>query len=143
MKHKSIILHIPHSAINIPLGNEYALEEKLVNNEILKTTDWYTDDLYFSEDTIPIIFEYSRIFCVPERFPDDEQEPMAKKGMGVLYDKTDDNKTLRIITPEIRKSILDNYYWKHHKKLSEAVEYQLKKYNRLSYLIVILSLIFL
>lgn len=130
MQQKIIILHIPHSGIKIPLWKGFVLGKKLINDEILKTTDWYTDDLYNTTESERIIFNYSRIFCDPERFSDDSKESMAKAGMGVLYEKTDDNQIMRVITPEIRKIILDNYYWKHHKKLTQAVENQLKNYNK-------------
>ena len=55
--------------------------------EMLKLTDWYTDDLFYSENNEMIIAEFSRICCDPERFTDDNLEVMAQYGMGVLYEK--------------------------------------------------------
>lgn len=127
---KKIILHIPHSASNIPLKEGYILEEKILENEILKLTDWHTKDLYSSNESERIVFEYSRIFCDPERFSDDSKEQMAKVGMGVLYEKTDDGETMRIISKELRNKILNEYYFKHHSKLNDAVKEQLKLNNR-------------
>ena len=127
---KKLILHIPHSSIRIPLKEGYILEEKILENEILKLTDWHTEDLYSSKNSESIIFEYSRIFCDPERFSDDLKEPMAKVGMGVLYEKTDDGETMRIVSNELRNKILNQYYFKHHSKLDDAVKKQLKLNNR-------------
>ena len=127
---KKLILHIPHSSIRIPLKEGYILEEKILENEILKLTDWHTEDLYSSKNSESIIFEYSRIFCDPERFSDDLKEPMAKVGMGVLYEKTDDGETMRIVSNELRNKILNQYYFKHHSKLDDVVKKQLKLNNR-------------
>ena len=127
---KKLILHIPHSASKIPILDGYILEKVFLEEEILKLTDWHTEDLYSSNESENIVFEYSRIFCDPERFSDDLQEPMAKVGMGVLYEKTDENQTMRIISPELRKKILKEYYFKHHLKLNDAVKTQLELYNR-------------
>lgn len=127
---KKIILHIPHSASKIPIKDGYVLADKILENEILKLTDWHTENLYNSTETERIVFEYSRIFCDPERFSDDSLEPMAKAGMGVLYEKTDENEIMRIISLELREKILNEYYFKHHLKLNNAVKKQLEINNR-------------
>ena len=127
---KKLILHIPHSSDNIPYKDGYVVDETICNNEILKLTDWYTDDLFHSDTDEMIIANFSRIFCDPERFSEDEHEEMASVGMGVLYEKTDDNLLMRKITPELRTKILDEYYWVHHQKLNNAVNQQLEKYGK-------------
>ena len=127
---KKLILHIPHSSDNIPYKDGYVVDETILNNEILKLTDWYTDDLFHSDTDEMIIANFSRIFCDPERFSEDEHEEMASVGMGVLYEKTDDNLLMRKITPELRTKILDEYYWVHHQKLNNAVNQQLEKYGK-------------
>jgi len=127
---KKLILHIPHSSTNIPLKEGFLVDSKNLEKEILKLTDWYTDDLFYSEEDEMIIAEFSRIFCDPERFTDDSQEVMAKYGMGVLYEKTDNGEILRIINPDLRDRILKNYYWKHHNRFNQAVNQQLKLYGK-------------
>jgi N-formylglutamate deformylase len=127
---KKLILHIPRSAKEIPINEGFILNEKEIENEILKLTDWYTEDLYGSTKTERIVFEYSRIFCDPERFSDNSQEPMAKVGMGVLYEKTDEKQIMRIVSTELREKILSEYYFKHYLKLNNAVKKQLKLNNR-------------
>ena len=127
---KKLILHIPHSATKVPIKEGYVLNDEIIENEIFNLTDWYTEDLYNSENCENIVFEYSRIFCDPERFSDDSKEPMAKVGMGVLYEKTDNDEIMRIVTSGLRKKILNEYYFRHHSKLNDAVKKQLELNNR-------------
>ena len=68
---KNLILHIPHSSTNIPLKKGYCVSDGLLNQEILKLTDWYTDDLFENEIDSSIKAPFSRIFCDTERFSDD------------------------------------------------------------------------
>ncbi len=126
---KQLILHIPHSSVNIPLKDGYVVSDEVLNKEILKLTDWYTDDLFHSPEEISVIAEFSRVFCDPERFSDDSQETMAKFGMGVLYEKSDAGNIIRTVSSELRERILKEYYWKHHGKLSNAVAEQLDKFG--------------
>ena len=122
---KRLILHIPHAATNIPLTEGYLVSETILNQEILKLTDWYTDDLFENNEDVSIKAPFSRIFCDTERFSDDSQEVMAQYGMGVLYEKTDSGEPLREVTAELRTHIVENYYWKHHNRFSDAVRNQL------------------
>jgi N-formylglutamate amidohydrolase len=123
---EKIILHVPHSSTMIPLTNGYVISKDALAKEILKLTDWYTDDLFQSDENVMIKADFSRIFCDPERFTDDSQEIMAQYGMGVLYEKNDEGDVMRIVTPELKKLILKDYYWPHHKRLSHAVNKQLQ-----------------
>lgn len=125
-----IILHIPHSSIDIPEMNEFIATQEELENELLKLTDWYTDELFDSDLDDKVIAPFSRIFCDVERFTDDEKEVMSKFGMGVLYNKFDDGRDLRKISPEQREHILRNYYWNHHNKLTKVVENYLEIYNK-------------
>lgn len=127
---KQLILHIPHSSTNIPIKDGYVVDDVILQNEILKLTDWYTDDLFFSKEDITITANFSRIFCDPERFSDDSQEVMAEYGMGVLYEKNDDGAVIREVSTKLRKEILNNFYWKHHAALSDAVNNQLHTFNK-------------
>tara|TARA_B110000046_G_C12605506_1_gene238638 strand:+ start:77 stop:310 length:234 start_codon:yes stop_codon:yes gene_type:complete len=56
---KRIILHIPHSSTNIPLSEGYLVDYIALEKEILKLTDWYTDDLFYSN-------EAKRISCISD-----------------------------------------------------------------------------
>lgn len=46
---KKLILHIPHSSIEIPFFDGYVSNQKTIKQEINRLTDWYTDDLFDSE----------------------------------------------------------------------------------------------
>lgn len=129
---KKIILHIPHSSIKIPLTEGFLVDSITIEKEILKLTDWYTDDLFYSSENEMIVAEFSRIFCDPERFTDDSQEVMAKYGMGVLYEKSDSGEEIRKVTPELKEKILQSYYWKHHNKFSAAVNKQLESFGKVT-----------
>jgi N-formylglutamate amidohydrolase len=127
---KKIILHIPHSSTKIPLYEGYLVDSTVLDNEILKLTDWFTDDLFYSDEDEMITAEFSRIFCDPERFTDDSKEVMAQYGMGVLYEKSDEGEEIRKVTPELKEKVLTSFYWKHHHKLSLAVKNQLDCYGK-------------
>ncbi len=103
----------------------FVADKKLLTQEIIKLTDWYTDDLFLFEESIIVQADFSRIFCDTERFSDDSQEVMAEYGMGVLYEKLDDGSVMREVNPKLREDILNNYYWPHHNKLNQAVNDQL------------------
>ncbi|MBT5932177.1 MAG: N-formylglutamate amidohydrolase, partial [Flavobacteriales bacterium] len=101
-----LILHIPHSSKYIPADAVYMVDQNTVDKEILKLTDWYTDDLFSSDDVITVKAEFSRVFCDPERFSEDSQEVMAQFGMGVLYEKSDEGIPIREVSPNLREAIL-------------------------------------
>jgi N-formylglutamate amidohydrolase len=123
---KKLILHIPHSSTAIPLKDGFVNNPTKIEQEIIKLTDWYTDDLFDSEIDSKIIAPFSRLFCDVERFADEELEIMSKVGMGFLYEKLDSDELLRKATPKLKEKILTDYYWKHHDKLTSNVEEQLK-----------------
>jgi N-formylglutamate deformylase len=122
-----LILHIPHTSTEIPLLDGYVSTLDEMQQEIIKLTDWYTDDLFDSQADDKIVAPFSRIFCDVERFADDELEVMSKFGMGVLYEKFDDGNLLRIVSPELKQNVLKNYYWVHHNTFSKAVKLNLEQ----------------
>lgn len=119
---KKLVLHIPHSSTEIPILDGYVSSHGEIQQEIIKLTDWYTDDLFDSQVDDKIVTPFSRIFCDVERFADDELEVMSKFGMGVLYEKLDSDELLRKVSPELREKILTDYYWKHHENLTTKVK---------------------
>ena len=128
-----MIFHIPHALIHIPPGvfPKIALSKEQLTAELLKITDWFTDDLFGghaeSEDPV-IVYPVSRLVVDPERFVDDDREAMAGVGMGVIYTKTSDGSALRAHpTSAERESLLANFYYPHHQRLSGAVELDLKR----------------
>ena len=119
---RKLILHIPHSSTTIPFIDGFIADSDKITAEIFKLTDLYTDDLFSTKDDDKLIAPFTRLFCDVERFADDDLEAMSKFGMGFLYEKFDDGSMLRVVTPELRKRILEAFYWKHHNKLSELVK---------------------
>jgi N-formylglutamate deformylase len=127
---KRAILHIPHSSAKIPFADGYIVDNKILEKEILKLTDWFTDDLFCSEDDVTVKADFSRVFCDVERFADDSQEIMAQYGMGVLYEKSDDGEIIRKVNSELRERVMNNYYRRHHEALSKAVNDQLQAFGK-------------
>ena len=121
-----LILHIPHSSTTIPSLQGYVVGQDILNAEMGKITDWYTNELFSNPTDVSVVAPFSRIFCDPERFTDDSQEVMAKFGMGVLYETLDNGDKMRVVTAQNRAFILENFYDRHHKKLNSSVMEQLK-----------------
>ena len=124
---RKLVLHIPHSSTEIPILDGYVSSHDEIQQEIVKLTDWYTDDLFDSQVDDKIVAPFSRIFCDVERFADDELEVMYKFGMGVLYVKFDNGNLLRVVSSELKQEVLKNYYWVHHALLSKAVKTSLEQ----------------
>lgn len=122
---KKLILHIPHSSTNITLREGFIADETQIHQEIIKLTDWYTDELFHSDSDEMIVTPFSRLFCDVERFVNDEDEVMSKVGMGAVYERFDNGDLLRKVTTELRVRIIENFYNKHHIRLTEAVESEL------------------
>ncbi len=132
----NLILNIPHSSTLItglnPAPHFRSLATclafmQMLYMELLPMTDWYTDELFINGIGTPVVAPVSRIICDTERFRNDEDEPMAKIGMGVCYSTTHDLK--RTWTPFYRKWALENVYDVHHRKLEEAVDKALREHG--------------
>ena len=123
---RKLIIHIPPSSVNIPFFDGYCLDKQSLFEEQVLLTDWYTDDIFHTQEDPIVKADFSRIFCDVERFEDDKLEPMAKFGMGVLYTATDEGKLMRNVSPEYRAKVINQYYKKHHLKLTSEVEKQLQ-----------------
>lgn len=67
-----------------------------------------------------MIFPVSRLVVDPERFEDDEQEPMAARGMGVIYERSSNQTPLRHkLSVSGRQALIEDYYRPHHQLLSD------------------------
>ncbi len=124
MKREAILIHVPHSALEIPgaYRGKFLLSDEDLNNELLKMTDRYMDELF----TIPGIKSFcnpvSRLVMDPERFRSDEKEMMAGKGMGAIYTKTHDGHPLRNLTMDEKEKILSDLYDPYHAALTQRVD---------------------
>lgn len=129
----STLLHIPHASTMIPSQFLSSFDSSKLPHEIAVMTDWFCDEL-FDCGRDKIVFPVSRLVCDVERFREDEQEIMAKVGMGVTYRSTSDLRKLRIVTENARQEILARYYDPHHKAFTEAVA---KKLNAFGHCLIV------
>ena len=129
----ALILHIPHASKHIP--KEYlpyfCLSEELLEYELLKMTDHYTDELFStpSDSTHFLKFPVSRLLVDPERFEDDHKELMSEVGMGCIYLKTHDGHDLKNVDP-IRSELLTKYYRRHHDNFTQMVGKIYKEHSK-------------
>jgi N-formylglutamate deformylase len=129
------VIHIPHASTRIPsdLRPPIVLDEAALAHELLVMTDRYTDELFEVSGALArtIAFPVSRLVVDPERFPDDADEPMAQKGMGVIYERTASGELLRQhASPSERSALMDRYYHPHHAALESAVQRGLQEDGR-------------
>lgn len=116
---QSLIFHIPHSSVHIPFTNGFDLD--LIQNEINLLTDFDTDLIFNVPNTKQIITPFSRIFCDVERLPD-EQEVMYQFGRGFYYTHTDNGDILRYFDKDVKETIWDEFYARHHRHLNQMIE---------------------
>ena len=119
-----IILHIPHSSTNIPeeYVKTFSADNETIKKNLIALTDYATDDLFdHSEHQNKIILPISRLLCDVERYQNDEEEIMSKKGMGVLYTKGANGETLRQADADLREEIINKYYKPHHDNLLKSI----------------------
>ena len=125
-----MILHIPHASKVIPKAelSAFLLTSAELEEEVLRMTDHFTDELFHAfEAPIQVVkYPVSRLVVDPERFVDDQLEPMAQLGMGVIYTMTSQGEKLRILpSPQERERLLKSYYFPHHQRLKIAVDNEL------------------
>jgi N-formylglutamate amidohydrolase len=122
----AVVVHVPHASAAIP---EHEIEKLAITGgeleaELLRMTDWFTDELFdVGRDIVGRArFPISRLIVDPERLVDDDAEPMAGRGMGVVYTRTSDGRPLRS-SPDAkeRERLLEAYYFPHHEMLERLV----------------------
>jgi N-formylglutamate deformylase len=133
---RPFVLHVPHASTAIPGGlrDRFLLSPAVLDRELLLMTDRYTDELFDLSPNDTVQFPISRLVVDPERFPEDADEPMASVGMGemgAVYTRTHDGAQLkRVHGEEERLSLLERFYWPHHRALEAAVTQRLDKFGR-------------
>ena len=120
-----LVLHIPHDSTLIPpdLRHTLLLDDDALQDEVIAMTDSFTSELFdFAQDVPRVTFPVSRLIVDPERFVDDAREPMAARGMGVIYTTTSRGTVLRgMPSADDRAMLLETYYHPHHRALTLAV----------------------
>jgi N-formylglutamate amidohydrolase len=123
-----VIIHIPHASTEIPVEvlPQFVRSREDLQAEILRSTDWLTDELFSETGGVTIRYPVSRLVADPERFSDDQDEPMAGVGRGAVYfNCTDGSPLRRTLSPTERRALLDQFYHPHHQRLAEATSLEL------------------
>jgi N-formylglutamate amidohydrolase len=128
------VLHLPHAATTIPgaVRNQFVLTDCELDDEIRLMTDHLTDELFIAPSALAtaVRFPISRLVVDPERFTRDDQEPMAARGMGVVYQRTCRQTPLRRPLSDSERSLLiERWYQPHHRALTVAVETVLRAHG--------------
>jgi N-formylglutamate deformylase len=99
--------------------------------ELLIMTDAWTDKLVepMSPGATRVVFPVSRLVVDPERFVNDDDEPMASKGMGATYTRLSTGEALRHLNHADRDHLLASYYVPHHRSLTQAVDNALSDFG--------------
>ena len=131
VKGSAIILHIPHSSTLIPeeYRHQFVLGDEELGSEQLKVTDHFTDELFTGllSSSNKVVANVSRLLVDVERFANDDQESMARKGVGCIYQSTSSGMVLRNeLTEKVRQELLEKYYYPHHDLLTYKVNEVLK-----------------
>lgn len=129
------ILHVPHSSALVPdeERSSILLSNTQLDVELLRMTDWFTDELFTSaSERFPVVrFPVSRLVVDPERFVDDEKEIMASRGMGVIYTATSHCEPLRLAPDSVHRTrLINQYYVPHHQNLSSQVGKALESHKK-------------
>lgn len=123
------VFHIPHASTVIPEEylQHFLLNDEKLNEEIIKMTDHYTDQLFELDgnNQKTLKFPVSRLLVDPERFASDSEEVMSKVGMGCIYEKTHNGEPLKDASL-IRDELINRYYKPHHETFTNMVDECLK-----------------
>lgn len=126
MPSNRVLVHVPHSSRVVPsdVAADLLITPAELERELLVMTDRYTDELFAlpPDAATTVTFPVSRLVVDPERFTDDDREPMAQKGMGVVYTRTSDGRPLRRApSPDEHARLVARFYEPHHAALTSAV----------------------
>lgn len=129
-----LIAHVPHAATHIPLAvrEELLVSDDELADELLRLTDWYTDELFAGLADLGatrFVNRLSRLVFDPERFLDDALEPAAAAGLGVVYTRGTRGQRLREPDPKLRARRVDELYRPYHAALDTLVSETLAAYE--------------
>jgi N-formylglutamate amidohydrolase len=122
-----VILHVPHSARDIPpdVRAGIVLDDEALERELDHITDAHTARLAEAAARLSAVTPWrfvnrlSRLVVDPERFPD-EREEMLSVGMGAVYTRTTERTTLRPAGTD-PEPLLDRYFRPYARAMTEAV----------------------
>ena len=134
----TVIVNIPHASLDIPKDVKFYPAQEELQDIAKRMSDLYTDEFLSPNPGIEIVkAPICRIVVDTERFDDDQKEPAAKYGQGVIYTKDYQERDLRPIpTEQERAHLLATYYRPHHSRLYQLCIDSLRTF----YKIIILDL---
>ncbi|MCX4766640.1 N-formylglutamate amidohydrolase [Streptomyces sp. NBC_01275] len=131
-----VILHVPHSAREMPAGvrKGIVLDDTALERELDHLTDAHTARLAARAAELAGVTPWrfvnglSRLVVDPERFPD-EREEMRAVGMGAVYTRTTHREALRPadVDPE---PLVERYFRPYARAMSDAVGERLAAVGR-------------
>ncbi|MDQ0994237.1 N-formylglutamate amidohydrolase [Streptomyces sp. V3I7] len=131
-----VILHVPHSAREIPpsVRSDIMLDDVALERELDHITDAHTAEIAEAAAQLARVTPWqfvnrlSRLVVDPERFPD-EREEMLTAGMGAVYTRTTHGAPLR---PEHTdpEPLLAGYFRPYARAMTEAVRDRLAATGR-------------
>jgi len=121
-----VVLHVPHDTTMIPadVRGQLLLTDEELRKELRQMTDHLTEALFTTcaGEAVVVKSPVSRLVVDVERFADDENEPMAARGMGAIDRVTSSLAPLRRqLSDEQRSSLMQAWYYPHHDRLESAV----------------------
>ncbi|MFF4503114.1 N-formylglutamate amidohydrolase [Streptomyces sp. NPDC001401] len=122
-----VILHVPHSAREIPAAVRpgIVLDDAALERELDHITDAHTAELADAAAGLSgvtpwrFVNRLSRLVVDPERFPD-EREEMRSVGMGAVYTRTTHREALRPADTD-PEPLVDRYFRPYAQAMTEAV----------------------
>ncbi|MEE4382799.1 MAG: N-formylglutamate amidohydrolase [Pseudomonadales bacterium] len=130
-----MVLHVPHDSTWIPPQDRepFLLDDDALALELARMTDHHTHALFAQGVPAAQVVRapVSRLVVDVERFEDDAAEPMAARGMGVVYTVTSQLAPLRrSLTAAEREDLLERWYRPHHARLEAGVQRCVETYGR-------------
>ncbi|MEV6170849.1 N-formylglutamate amidohydrolase [Streptomyces sp. NPDC051954] len=131
-----VILHVPHSARDIPadVRSGIVLNDEALERELDHITDAHTAELAHAAAELSAVTPWrfvnrlSRLVVDPERFPD-EREEMLAVGMGAVYTRTTHRGVLRPADTD-PEPLIDRFFRPYAKAMKDAVADRLSATGR-------------
>ena len=124
------VINIPHASIfiGVDFKKEFLLSAPSIDKFAKKMADLYADELFSGlyKKTGALIAKLSRVIVDMERFWNNKDEPMAKVGMGALYEKNGQGKIVRQIS-KLSRSRCRRIYLEYNHSLNSLVDECLKQ----------------
>ncbi|CAL9285167.1 MULTISPECIES: N-formylglutamate amidohydrolase [Streptomyces] len=125
--HSPVILHVPHSARDIPdaVRDGIVLDDEELARELDHITDAHTAEIAATAAGLAgvrpwrFVNRLSRLVVDPERFPD-EREEMRAVGMGAVYTRTTHGDPLRSEGVDAGP-LVERYFLPYARAMTEAV----------------------